>query len=332
MPLLGHRYTALLTDLQIRAEARCRRLSARSGAAAIALIRSAAGTPDARQERIRALEYQLESEHNEIRKGGVIRPVVHWHESGAGTALLLLNGWTASGLLWPHEWVSALADRYRVIRIDNRGSGWSRSAPTPFTIADMADDAAEVLRFLGIAHAIVVGFSMGGMIAQEMALRHPSMVQRLILVGTKPPTPADESPDPAIFVQALRPPAPGEDLRQYFATLWSGFCAPGFARDHPEAIAEIARQNVRRPTPRAGLFQQLRAVTAWRDPGRLEALRMPTAVVHGNADPLMPVGNGPRLARLIPTSTYHELADVGHLVAYESGQTLIDIINAKDAQ
>ena len=121
-----------------------------------------------------------------IGKAGRFRPVVNFHSSGSGDALLLLNGWTASGLLWPDRWLRDLEARFRVIRIDNRGSGWSRSAPTPYDIGDLADDAAAVLRGLGVESATVLGLSMGGAIAQELALRYPRLVSALVLVGTRP--------------------------------------------------------------------------------------------------------------------------------------------------
>jgi 3-oxoadipate enol-lactonase len=117
-------------------------------------------------------------------------PRVFWHEAGDGAVLLLLNGWTASGLAWPSGWLASLADRFRVIRIDNRGTGFSRTAPAPFTMSELADDAAEVLDAIGAGGATVLGSSMGGMIAQEVAIRRPDLVERLILVATRPPSPA----------------------------------------------------------------------------------------------------------------------------------------------
>ena len=99
---------------------------------------------------------------------------VHWHESGRGPVLVLLNGWSVSGLVWPRAWIDRLAQRYRVVRIDNRGTGWSRRAPAPFTIADLADDVVTVLDAVGAERATIVGLSMGGMIAQELALRAPA--------------------------------------------------------------------------------------------------------------------------------------------------------------
>ena len=254
------------------------------------------------------------------------RVLVNWHEGGAGPALLLLNGWTASGLVWPVNWVRALEKRFRVIRIDNRGTGWSRSAPAPFTMADLADDAADVLRACGVDEAIVLGDSMGGMIAQELAMRHPKRVRRLILVATAPPVPAQLVPDPAPFLAALAPPPPGQDVRLHMRAIWSQYTTPSFSAAHPEVFDEIAEQIVRRVTPRQRMFDQLRAVRSWRGSDRLRRLDVPTTIVHGDQDPLMPVGNGMRLSRLIPGAEYLELEGVGHLPPHEAGAKLLDII------
>ena len=116
-------------------------------------------------------------------------PQVYWAARGRGPALVLINGWSASCKTWPSAWVRELAQTHRVICPDNRGSGWSRFADTPFTLADLADDVAAVLDAEEVRTATVLGISMGGMIAQELALRHPERVERLILVGTRAPAP-----------------------------------------------------------------------------------------------------------------------------------------------
>jgi pimeloyl-ACP methyl ester carboxylesterase len=256
------------------------------------------------------------------------RPVVNWYDGGTGPALLLINGWTASGSLWPTEWIGALEQRFRVMRIDNRGTGWSRSAPAPYRIADLARDAYDVLRACGVEKATVLGLSMGGMIAQEFALRHPDVVERLILVATVPPVPAQLVPDVAPFLSGLRGPAKGQDLAGYFRRLWGSYTAGSFAEEHPEVLDEIVAQILQRVTPRQRVLDQIRAIRSWHGSDRLRDLAVPTTVVHGNRDPLIAVGNGMRLARLIPDADYVELAGVGHLVPHEAGTDLLRVLTA----
>ena len=262
------------------------------------------------------------------RRSAAGRPAVNWHEGGDGPALLLVNGSTASGLVWPDSWLRRLEKRYRVIRIDNRGTGWSRGAPHPFTIADLADDARNVLRACGIGRATVLGVSMGGMIAQEFALRHPRAVGKLVLVATRPPTPAQiPSPSDALL-SLMKTPPPGADLRAFFIATWSGLVADGFAAERPEVMAEVADQIARRVTPRRAVLTQARAIWSWHGAARLRRIDAPTTVVHGDRDPLLPVGNGMRLARLIPDATYLELPGVGHLVPQEAGDVLLQVLES----
>ncbi len=257
-----------------------------------------------------------------------LKAAAFWHEGGEGPPLLLLNGWTASGLMWPSALMERLEARFHVVRVDNRGSGYSRCARPPWTIAAMADDAAVALRATTSAPALVVGLSMGGMIAQELALRHPGLVRGLVLAGTRPPAPAHIQVPGTVVERVLTRPAPGQPLPDFFATVWADLCAPGFATTHPALVAELAGQIVARPTPKAATFRQMRAIAAWHGPRRLAAISCPVTIAHGDVDPLMPVGNGMRLARLVSQARYVELAGVGHLVPLEALDALAEIIEA----
>jgi pimeloyl-ACP methyl ester carboxylesterase len=290
-------------------------------------MRQAWGVPSAGElarakEEIAALEANPTTDRHQPSVGGQ-RPLVHWHEGGDGPPLLLLNGWTASGIMWPGEWLHRLEQQFRVIRPDNRGSGWSRNAPAPFTIADMADDAAAVLKAAGYTSAAVAGLSMGGMIAQELAMRHPEQVSRLVIMGSRPPSPDDLLADSALLRKILAPPN-GKPLPAYFHDLWAEFTGPGF--NAPEVLDELVDQILTRPTPRSLLMLQTRAIAAWNGPRRLSSISAPTVIVHGVDDRLMPVGNGMRLARLIPGAGYIELRDVGHLLPHEAPDAVADIL------
>jgi len=258
-------------------------------------------------------------------------PAVHWHEGGSGPALLLLNGWTASGLVWPSKVVKRLERSFHVLRVDSRGTGWSRGAPMPFTIADLADDAVDVLHANGHEETIVVGLSMGGMVAQEVAMRHPDAVTRLILLATRPPAAAHiRSPKSLMALAAASAPT-DQSLTDYLHALWAGFAAPTFADAHPEVIEEIVAAVLQRTTPRTGLLNQARAVVAWHGADRLGHVNIPTVVAHGTADQLIPVGNGVRLSTLIPSARYVELPGVGHLIPYEAAETFVEIVENTDS-
>lgn len=237
-----------------------------------------------RERRERRLRTELSAGRAHSRRP----PVAFWHEGGHGPTLLLLNGWGASGLSWPSAWLERLEQRFRVVRIDNRGSGYSRTAPAPFTMA------------------------------------------QIVLVASRPPSPASiHSSERVIERTFAAGPAPGQDLREYLWGGWAAMCAPGFAVAHPELFDELASQSAARLTPRTGFIHQMRAMAAWRGADRLRDISAPTTVVHGDVDPLTPVGNGMRLARLIPGARSVELPRVGHLVAVEAGEQLADVVEAR---
>ena len=255
------------------------------------------------------------------------RPQVDWHESGRGPALVLLNGWTASGLAWPRAWVRELEQHFRVVRIDNRGSGFSRFAETPFTVSDMADDVARVLDAADLASATVLGMSMGGMIAQEFGVRHGERTDALVLVSTRPPAPAYTAPkETGMLWGLLGSPRRGEALDTYFTRVWSSATGEGFADREPASIEELVTQIVARPTSRHGLANQLRAVLGWGHAERLASITAPTVVVHGDRDRFVDVENGRRIAALIPGSRYVELAGVGHLPPLEAPDALLELL------
>jgi len=261
---------------------------------------------------------------------------VFWHDSRPGTTetakpartVLLLNGWTASGLLWPDELLEQLGKQHVVIRVDNRGTGWSRTASAPFTIADLADDAARVLARTDAGPAVVLGYSMGGMIAQELALRHPGLVKKLVLVATRPPAPTQILPAPHVVLPMLQGPQGGETFDAYLGHLWSYQTGVGFADRKPEVLAELVRRQMERPTPRIAAHRQMQAIAAWHGSDRLRRLNVPTEIVHGATDAMMPIGNGLKLARLIAGSRFHELQGVGHLVPFEAPTFLADLVGA----
>ena len=315
---------AIAICVGIRNEVLLRRAVGRPIERGMKLVGRETPSPNCRQRVTASIAtYSTTSDH----RGSTRRPVVNWHEGGHGPGLLLVNGYTASGLVWPEIWVRQLEDRYHVIRIDNRGTGGSRSAPRPYTIDELADDARDVLRACDIERATVLGFSMGGMIAQELAIRHHEMVDKLVLVATRPPAPAQIPPHGDAYALLLRRPPPGADMREFLTAVWGQTAAENFAADHPDVIDEIVTQLMCQITTRGNVSHQARAIAAWHGAARLGRLAVPTTIVHGNRDRLIPIGNGIRLAQLIPGANYVELPGVGHLVPHEAGDDLLRAVD-----
>jgi 3-oxoadipate enol-lactonase len=251
-----------------------------------------------------------------------------WLEAGSGLGVVLVNGWSLSGLVWPAEFLDVVAVTRRVVRMDNRGTGQRRSDRSLFTIADLAGDVRDVIEAAALGSPTVVGFSLGGMIAAELALRWPDHVGGLVLVSARPPSPARVGGRPGILGRALTPPTTDRPLADQFRERWARVSAPGFADRHPERLAEMASAALAPVTPRRTVLAQARAVGAWRGAHRLGNLAVPCTVVHGALDPLSPAENSRRLAALIPDARYVELDGVGHLVPQEAPQRLAELVTA----
>lgn len=262
-------------------------------------------------------------------------PMTTWHDGGQGQVLLMINGFTASGLAWPSSLVRRLERRYRVIRIDNRGTGWARDAPGPFTIADMADDARDVLDALGVDRAVVYGMSMGGMIGQEFAIRHPDRIERLVVSSTIPPAPSFVPSTHGLTLAGSLYGAdddvdqPSHDQLNEAARVWLQFSAAGF-EPLEEVLHEMGRSALTRVTPRRGAVLQARAIYAWADPSRLRRITTPTTVLHGAADHVIPPVNAQRIAGLIPHAKLVEVLGAGHLLPWEAEDTLVRHLGALD--
>ena len=255
---------------------------------------------------------------------GAVR--IHYQDTGEGEPLLLLNGWTGSGLIWPQAWVDDLARDFRLLRVDNRGTGHSGITEEPFTISDMALDAVSVLDAEGLDRAHVFGLSMGGMIAQTIALEHPERVRTLVLAATAPPAPENVPPSPEVLATLLAPRDPGLPPGHYMGAIWGAICAPDFPQRRRDVLDALVAGVMAKPTPLEVIMLQLQAIVGFVDADRLGSIATTTLVLHGTDDPLLPVENGRRLGKLVPDARYEELAGVGHLVPWEAPERTSELM------
>ena len=236
-------------------------------------------------------------------------------EEGHGDALLLVQGLGNS--CWPARFHRGeLAERWRTITLDNRGTGRSFKPPAPYSIDQHADDAAAVLDALGVDRAHVLGHSMGGYIAQALALRHRHRVRSLVLVGTGAGVPTHEPvPDSTLSIwlaNAHRPPP--EYARE---TMHLSF-APGWTEEHPERYTQLLAARLEYPTPPECWRAQYDSASAWVLRGSpIEQIAVPTLVVHGDQDRVVPLSNGRGIASRIPGAELVVVPGVGHYVMLE---------------
>ena len=259
---------------------------------------------------------------------------------GAGQPLLLVMGLGGQLIHWPAELVQGLVDAgYRVIRFDNRDAGLSthftaqgtpsipwvatqawlgRRPRVPYTLTDMARDALGVLDALGIARAHVVGLSMGAMVAQRVALLAPDRLHSLTSIMGSSGARGLMKPQPAVLRVAAGKPRTADDaaLAQYYVRFLKAIASPAFPPADEQLHAMFRRTAQRHPPHTDATYRQLAAILA--DGGRadlLAAIRCPTLVVHGAADPWVPPACGRDTARRIPGARLEIIADMAHDLA-----------------
>lgn len=235
---------------------------------------------------------------------------LYWESTGAGAPVLLVMGLGVSATGWWRT-IPVLAENLRVIAFDNRGVGRSDHPEGPYTVDQMADDAVAVLDAAGEQTAHVYGISLGGMIAQQIALAHADRVRGLVLGATTPggPDAAPISDDVAAFFRR-RLEMPAEEA--VWASVPYSYGEQTRARG-AQRIADDLRERLRYPVEPVGYGGQLQAAMHFDVGERLGDIDHPTLVVHGDADRIVPYANGELLADRIAGAELESLPGAGHL-------------------
>jgi pimeloyl-ACP methyl ester carboxylesterase len=241
-------------------------------------------------------------------------------------AMLLVMGATAQGIVWPDALCRSLADSgYRVVRYDHRDTGQSSSvdfAAHPYDVSDLAADAADVIVSLDLGPAHVVGLSVGGMVAQLVALTSPALVRSLVLLSTSPdangdvhsapssglPTPHQPMLDHVAWI-ARNPSASAVDVAVRGWRVLVGPCAP-FDEAYWHDVVTRSHARARCPQTAGNHLAALDRTPSLLD--RLGSLRVPTLVVHGTDDHVLPIEHGRALAAAIPGARLVEVPGLGH--------------------
>lgn len=232
---------------------------------------------------------------------------------GQGRPLLMITGYCAAMDEWDSALVSGLAENFKVVMFDNRGAGYSGLPETPFTIPGMAGDAAGILKALGIKNACVMGWSMGGTIAQEMALNHPDMVDKLVLYDTA-----------ANATQVLRvldefSKIPKDELEAHiFPPAWVQK-NPGIFKTLPTAAKPV--------TPEIADMQK-KAIEQWSGTvDRLAKLNKPVLIIVGQQDTITPPEESLEMAEKIPGSWLVRYEQATHWLMYQCPNQMAGIIS-----
>lgn len=249
------------------------------------------------------------------------RSKLYVEEHGHGDPLLLIEGLGQAMWAW-REQVPVFAQRFRTIAYDTRGTGRSPAPKEPYSIADLADDAAGILA--GRA-AHIVALSMGGYVALTLALARPELVCSLVLTGTGAGG-ADRVPrQPHVreaFADAL-----GLPLEEFGRRTMPYTFAPGWPERNPERFEGILAARLEHPTSYETIEAHANACYAFYDQGcEVEQIEAPALVIHGDQDLIVPVENGRMLAARLPNARYVELPGHGHNLPLEEPETFNSLV------
>ncbi|MCK9249667.1 MAG: alpha/beta hydrolase [Solirubrobacteraceae bacterium] len=251
---------------------------------------------------------------------GSVRTVL---DVGAGAPLLLVQGMAATHAHWGEDFLRGLlAAGRRVISVNHIGVAGSSRITDPFTIADLADAQLAVLDRLGIDGPIdVYGISMGGMTAQEITLRHPERVRSLVLGCTSPGSTLGTWTDPAVMGGLVAALQSGDGERAMRAS-WEinvsePFAARAAAYDRFRAITTAHRVSLRI------ISGQMAAIGGHDPAARLGDIAVPTTIIHGTDDRMLPYPNAPVLASAIPGARLETIDGAGHLFFWEAPERAV---------
>ena len=250
---------------------------------------------------------------------------IAWERHGSGGPLLLIHGLGYARWGWEPV-LPGLAERFDAILFDNRGIGESDAPPGPYTAAELADDAVQVLDEAGVERAHVVGTSLGGMIAQELALARPERVDRLVLACTTPGGPkAHPMPQRTVALMAEAATLePAVALRRFVENA----LAPETVTRRPELVDRIMAHRLATAQSPIAWTAQAAAGAAFDAYDRLGGLGAPTLVAHGGEDVVVDPRNGELLVDLLPDARLDPFPGTGHLFFWEQPERFVSSVTA----
>ena len=243
---------------------------------------------------------------------------------GSGPPLVLIMGYRLSSLAWPFDFVEALAQRFTVVLFDNRGTGTSDKPTYGYEISNMARDVAGLLDHLTISRANVLGYSMGGAIAQEFVRQFPDRVLGLVLCATMSggPRAVYASPPVVRVMRELDGLTPEEIARR----IWEVTYSPGYLENHRELAEDQMRREIAAPTPLHAADLQFQAFAEFDCSRALPNIKSPTLVLTGDLDRLISPQNSKFIAGLIPGARLIVIAGCGHRMMWEATEECVAFV------
>lgn len=246
---------------------------------------------------------------------------------GKGRPLVVLNGFGATSSDWDPSFIDRLASSNELILLNNRGIGGSTDDGQPFDIAKLADDAARVIETLGIERTSVMGWSMGGFIAQAVAVQQRTRIDKLVLLSTDPGGIEADLASPAVWSGLIDTSGtPNEQAHRLLFLLFPNDVAESFYREFGDMVAAARAQ-----LPVELLNRQSAAMDAWHRNGVASQLReigVPVLIATGTEDIVIPASNALKLVNAIPGAWLAQFPHGGHAFVAQYPRALADLINS----
>tara|TARA_R110000868_G_scaffold207211_3_gene456153 strand:+ start:90 stop:1004 length:915 start_codon:yes stop_codon:yes gene_type:complete len=255
---------------------------------------------------------------------------IEYYQIGSGSPIVLIAGYATDVTSWNRDFLAALAKQHRLIILNNRNVGSSRVSTSHYDSRDMANDVAQLIQHLQLKKPSVLGISMGGMIAQQVAVSHAKETGSLILINTAIAGKKGVRPAPDIEKSMLNIP-PNKlgfysvAVRSFFPTEWKARMASSLMVDRfqPALHHDIDLSAV--------MPEQRRVILKWADDNvtakKIQNVNMPTLILNGRADRVIPPINSEILATNIPHATLRRWRDGGHAMIYQYPKEMAEVIN-----
>jgi len=223
---------------------------------------------------------------------------IYYEIHGKGFPFLLIRGLSSDVYRWPPDFIKELSKYFKIILFDNRGAGRTDKPDTEYSIMMMADDTTGLMKVLNIEKAHILGYSMGGMVTQEIALNYPERVKKIILCSTDcgSPNGIPISKEVKKLLAINREGLSGEELVRNWIIL---YFIESFIQNNPDVVDEFVRRSLLAPIPPHSYKRQLNALNKFNSYERLKNIRVPTLILSGKEDILVLPENSIILAKNI---------------------------------
>ena len=250
---------------------------------------------------------------------------IYLEVQGEGFPILLIMGLSANLDWWDIRLIKALSREFKLITFDNRGAGRTGTSDKECTIKLFADDTAGLMDALRIDKAHVIGFSMGGMIAQELVLNYPQKVEKLVLCSTNCGSANSIQPSQKVL-EMLTADITGLSPEEVARMTLPFLLTTNFIEENSDLVELVTQRLIKHPISRESYMHQLKAIMGFDTFDRLHQIKIPTLILQGREDVLVASANGSVLAKAIPDAKLVYFENSAHMLAEDIGEVIHNLM------